>query len=149
MKYLILKVEEDYDWGEYTITTPMYITENWEENYPKDYDFEVYEILDNGTIGKKIKNYDDYMETGMCFGYSDYSNEDTYNENEDFVFIKKYPNRTRKEKVPQEVREKLKTIKGERTNILRDSGELYIDDEKNKMFWVYGEYHDNTKHNWI
>lgn len=130
MKYLIIKCEE---WGDDVDRTPMYITDNWKNNYP-DYCFEVWKILENGTIGEIVKYYDDPMEKGMIFGY--YDNE------EEFHTIKKFPNKTRNDKCPSDIYNKLMSI-----NIMYDdlecSGFINAYDNKEEKEYIYGEYADS------
>jgi hypothetical protein len=136
MKYLIVKCEELGDQFECDADrTPMYMTDDWKNNYPKDYRFEVWELLKTGTF-ECIKSYEDSMEKGMFFGYYDYENHD------ELVILKKYPNKTRNEKCPKDI---MKILKSKDTfdDSLKSCG--YITGfNDNENFYVYGTYEDNN-----
>lgn len=140
MKYLIVKcVELGDQWECDADRVPMYMTDDWESNMPKDYRFEVYEVQTNGTL-EKIKDYDFPMESGMVWGY--YDNIRSNN----FHILTKYKDRTREDKIPKKIR----TILREETDCVevssswvRSSGYISGIAEKDDKFYVYGEYSDN------
>lgn len=130
MKYLIIKCEE---WRDNVDRTPMYITDDWKSNCP-EYDFEVWEVLDNGTIGEIVKYYDVPMEKGMIFGY--YDNE------EEFHTIEKFPNKTRNDKCLSDIYDKLISI-NEMCDDLEGSGYISAYNSKEDREYIYGEYADS------
>lgn len=138
MKYLVSEMWYDYE-GE--VFEPRFITDDWKKNYPKNYQCRVYEILDNGEIGEIVKEFDQGLEKGMCFGYYPL---DSGLEPDDFTFIKKYPNLTDKDEMPKEIKEKFQKIGGELDTDWAGTSECTMEDKKGNKFWVYGEYHDNV-----
>ena len=137
MKYLVVECNELCDGYECDANrTPRFITDDW-KNHTYDYDFEVYEILENGEIGKKIKSYDNYLETGMALYYW---SEDEDCEEVSPTVIYKYPNTTNKNKVPEEVKKYIKKGNDVYDNLI-SSGDItfYIDGK----YYVYGKYSDN------
>jgi hypothetical protein len=142
MKYLIVKCEglnDQYECDADRI--PMYITDNWKNNLPTDYYFDVYEIFDNGRINPNpIKCWDEPMETGMAFGYwKDKGNRKP----EDFHWIKKFPNRSPEDKVPANILHKLKQLE-EYNDLLERAGYITGYDPVKKCIFVYGEYKDEN-----
>lgn len=137
MKYLIVKCDELGDQFECDADrTPMYMTDDWMNNYPKDYRFEVWELLENGTF-ECIKDYDTAMEEGMFFGYE---NRDDETEDDNLIIIKKFPNRTRNDKCPKDILAKLKKME-DYDNSLYNCGTITgIEDGK---YYIYGEYWDD------
>ena len=141
MKYLIVKCDELGDQFECDADrTPMFMTDDWVNNYPKDYRFEVWKLLENGTF-KCIKSYEDSMEKGMFFGYI-VPGGDYFDNPDDLVVLKKFPNKTKNEKCPKDI---MKTLKSKKyfEDCLKDSGYItgFNDDEN---FYIYGTYSDNT-----
>ena len=141
MKYLIVKCEELTDQYECDADrTPMYMTDDWENNYPKNYNFEVWELSKTGTF-KCIKSYEDSMEEGMFFGYI-VPDGDYFDNPDDLVVLKKFPNKTKNEKCPKDI---MKTLKSKEyfEDCLKDSGYItgYNDGGK---FYIYGTYEDNN-----
>ena len=130
--YLIMKCEELGDQFECDADrTPMFITDSI-ENLHLNYDYEIYECTN--TQCKKIKNYDDYDDEGTALYYWK-SDED---ESVAPTIIYKYPNKTRKNKIPSEVKAYIK--KGyDIDNSLSNCGTIafFIDD----CYYVYGEYY--------
>lgn len=140
MQYLIIKCEELGDqWECDANRTPITITNNWEEWAKKenpDYLFEVYSYSNNHF--KCIKEYDEVMESGMCLAY--YPND----EDEEPTPIKKYPNLSRKSKVPKEVSKQI--VKDENyDDSLHNCG--YISWYKNNILYCYTEYDNNHIYN--
>ena len=137
MKFLIVQCEELGDQWECDVNrTPRYITDDWKTNYPIDYPFEVYEILDNGQIGNRIKDYEDGMSLGMVFGYWKY-----YDNTEEFHAIKYFPNAQRSDECPKDIYKKLKSLDCF-DNSLTNCG--YISGEKSENeIYIYGEYIDS------
>lgn len=138
MKYLVSEMWYDYE-GE--VFEPRYITDDWKKDYPKDYQCRVYEILDDGKIGEIVKEYDQGLEKGMCFGYYPY---DSDLEPDNFTFIKKYPKLTDKDEMPKEIKERFEKIGGVLDKEWCSPCEYTMEDKKHNKFWVYGEYYDNT-----
>ena len=101
MKYLIMKCEELNDQYECDANrTPMMLVDNWKSLGILPYCFEVWENTPDGF--KCIKNYEDFVEEGMAFGYYDWS-EEYDGDAPKFHLIKKFPNRTRKAKCPSDI----------------------------------------------
>ena len=104
-KYLIMKCEELGDqWECDADRTPVCLVDNWqkwtEENRP-DYQFEVYEFV-NDKECTCIKEYDEALDEGMALYYWE-GHEDL---EEDLPHVmKKWPGRTRQDKIPEEVKE--------------------------------------------
>lgn len=141
MKYLIVKCEELTDQYECDADrTPMYMTDDWKNNYPKNYNFEVWELSKTGTF-RCIKSYEDSMEEGMFFGYI-VPDGDYFDNPDDLVVLKKFPNKTKNEKCPKDIMKILKS-KEYFEDCLKDSGYItgYNDGEK---FYIYGTYEDNN-----
>jgi len=116
--------------------SPLCLTENWIDWYHRtkpNFPFEVYEVLPNNHFNK-VKSYEDSMEEGMVFGWWD--------ADEKFHIIKKWKNKSRRERMPIEVEKYLRKVPNEEVdNSLRNCG--YISFEKSDKFYVYGEYHDS------
>ena len=121
---------------------PYEIVEDWEswhyENKP-DFDYEVYEIINNRF--ERIKDYDEHLEHGMVFYYID--------ENDKTITIRKYEDKKRTAKIPVEVIEAAKKcnfdiegIEGEFDSLKRE-GAISWEDEDNGGLYVYGEYNDH------
>lgn len=138
MMFLIMKCEPlDDQWECDANRIPLMVTADWHANIPKDCYFEVWEINDDGQIGKCIKDYETSMEQGMVFGYWD-----ELSTKEQFIALKKYPNRTRENKCPSDVRKQFIAC-ADVDNCLERSGYISGLDESNQRYYVYGEYFDN------
>lgn len=133
-KYLVMKCRELDDQYECDVERfPICITDNWKA-FNGMFPMEVYEIEENGNIGKRIRNWDDpaNAEKGMVLGY--------WSENTgEFVIEKKFVNRKPADGIPAEVKEYLQSL-----------GDYYDDDWENNHFicaydcynneYVYGEF---------
>ena len=140
MFYLIMKCEPLNDQYECDANrTPISMTNDWRNWYnvnKPDYMFEVYEFINDEF--KIIKDYETPMEFGMCLAYYD---EDKDN----FVFLKKFPNLTRKGILPEEV---LERVKGKNTySYLSRHG--YIFWEEKEIPVAYTEYNDERIRPWF
>lgn len=140
MFYLIVKCEPLDDQYECDADRrPISITNDWQawwnSNKP-DYQFEVYEFINDEF--KIVKRYEETMEEGMCLAY--------YDEDKDkFVFLKKFPNLTRDDKIPEEVRERMKGK--EIDDSLSNCGDISW--EENEIPVAYTEYSDNHIWPWF
>ena len=134
MKYLIMKCETLGDqWECDADRKPVTMTDDWKEwvkSNMVDYDFEVYEFVENSF--KLVKSYEEYLEEGMCLAFFD--------ENDKGHFITKYPNKTRDNKIPKEIRQR--ASKGEDyDDCLSSCG--FISWIENGVLYSYTEYADN------
>lgn len=138
MKYLIMICKPLSDqWECDADRTPFMITDNWQAHIPANELFEVWEVKDDGTLGKVIKSYNTPMESGMAYGYWDTSKDE-----DAFVLIKKYPDRTRDDECPNTVTSKFKEL----TDVddwLENCGYISGLDEALSRYYVYGEYFDH------
>ena len=111
----------------------MYVTDDWENNYPK-YLFEVWEILPDGTL-KMIKDYETPMDEGMMLTMSD-------KETKKPIVLQKFSGLTRDDPVPEEARKFLNEYESKKGSHVYDflahSGEYSVCVEGN--CYVYEEY---------
>lgn len=132
--YLIMSCDELGDqWECDADRTPITLTENWKEwfkNTKPSYQFEVYEFINNSF--SLIKEYDTPMEEGMVFAY--------YGEDDEPIILEKFPNTTRKTKVPAHILERAKHG-DEYDNWLSNCGHIsWLEDD---VLYCYTEYTDN------
>lgn len=132
MKYLVVKVEHNNYDGEERV--PMYATDDWKGNYPKEYYFEVWEILSDGTL-KMIKAFDTAMDEGMMITKWE-------GKERGFAVIQKFSGLTRDDPIPKEARKFLNKYKNEKEskiyNCLPSSGKYIIHVGENR--YAYEEY---------
>lgn len=132
--YLIMECHELGDqWECDAERTPVTLTEDWRKWYEDtdpSYPFEVYEFV-NGKF-YLAKAYDTPMEEGMVYAY--------YDEDDNAVPLKKFPNATRDDPVPDYIMKRAK--KGaEYDNCLRSCG--HISWMEGDVLYCYTEYYDH------
>lgn len=132
--YLIMKcVELGDQWECDAYRSPITLVENWEKWFKEtkpSYRFEVYEFIDNRF--NCVKEYDTPMEEGMVFAY--------YGEDDEPIIIEKFPNATRRTKVPKDILARAKRG-DEYDNSLRNCG--YISWLEDEVLYCYTEYTDS------
>ena len=153
-KYLVMDCGNEYDNYE---ASPVTMTNDWKKWYDENkpnYRFAVYEYNEQTNAFEIVKDSDDPLEEGMAFYYWK-PDEDP----ECFPphIIKKWPGRTRKMKIPNEVLNWEGKRWGDDWDIEFEKAELRMggafrwtarewkseDEFVEGNYYVYGEYEDN------
>ena len=137
MSYLIVKVYPLGDQYECDADREPYkVVEDWRKERVKEL-YEVYEINGDGSL-TLVKEYESALESGMALYF--FNEEDDWEEVEPTV-IYKFPDMTRHDKVPKNVKQYVKNFEqvGGSSNLVTRGSFSYDNDGKH---YVYGEYSD-------
>ena len=114
------------------------MVEDWRKEKVKGL-YEVYQINEDGSL-TLVKEYETALESGMALYF--FNEEDDWEEVEPTV-VYKFPNMTRHDKVPKNVKQYVKNFEqvGRNSNLFACGNLSYDNDGKH---YVYGEYSDDV-----
>lgn len=139
MSYLIVKVYPLGDQYECDADREPYkVVEDWRKERVTEL-YEVYQINEDGSL-TLVKKYDTALESGMALYF--FNEEDDWEEVEPTI-IYKFPDMTRHDKVPKNVKQYVKNFEQVDANgNLSACGSLSYDNDG--KHYIYGEYADGV-----